>query len=236
MPTIPNTCNGCSNMPPNVPICTESPSGLYTPNSKFMFFFIGRDVSIDTRRRQEHHSSDCVVQRYHLRHVRHGGTQNCHRMQYPYGKLYHVIPTLPDSVPNHGCAGIWDQTASTPTPSSTNAMNIAPCAVPASRSLSRDTSHSHRSPCHTFTPLSHSLQFLDELMQHPSFGDQLKAPSVSMGATPLYMHGAFEAMTRPNLPKPMSELVPTSNSLLHVNDKALSYTLRIQLIYEGEMD
>ena len=77
-----------------------------------------------------------------------------------------------------------------------------------------------------------SSQFLQVLTEQPAFGSQLKAPSVSMGETPLFMRGAFESLTRSNLSKPMSVLVPHSNTLLHVNDKNLNYTLRIKLLYD----
>ena len=44
-------------------------------------------------------------------------------------------------------------------------------------------------------------QVIEGLMADPDLGKHLSAPSVSYGSTNLYMRGALEAQTRPNLEK-----------------------------------
>ena len=68
------------------------------------------------------------------------------------------------------------------------------------------------------------------------FPAQLAAPSVSCGATPLYVRGVFEEETRPNLARPLAELLreagadPAEGATLLVNDKKMpNGTLRIRL-------
>lgn len=66
---------------------------------------------------------------------------------------------------------------------------------------------------------------------------QLQAPSICMGATYLYAGGIFEEDTRPNLAKPMSQLVPAADGkpvCLTVNDKKLAAPLRVQLKWSGD--
>ncbi len=59
---------------------------------------------------------------------------------------------------------------------------------------------------------------------------ELKGPSVSWGTKHLFARGIFEEETRPNLVKPLSELVPVGKPcVLIVNDKKLSTPLRVQL-------
>eukprot|EP00983_Pelagomonas_calceolata_P024211 762047-Pelagomonas_calceolata.AAC.1 len=59
---------------------------------------------------------------------------------------------------------------------------------------------------------------------------ELKGPSLSLGASHLFAHGIFEEDTRPNLAKPISQLVPEGKlSVLTVNDKKLAMPLRVQL-------
>ena len=81
--------------------------------------------------------------------------------------------------------------------------------------------------------LRSSLQFLDQLLADPSLGKHLSAPSVSLGSTNLYAHGIFEAETRPNLVRPMGQLVPDDGSLLTLNDKKLKGPIRVRLSYKA---
>eukprot|EP00877_Chromochloris_zofingiensis_P012669 jgi/Chrzof1/7656/Cz02g31240.t1 len=71
---------------------------------------------------------------------------------------------------------------------------------------------------------------IDVMLQHPQLGPLLAHPSISHGFSNLYMRGVFEAETRPNLAKPMRELIEGEESvLLTVNDKKLSAPLRVRL-------
>lgn len=73
-------------------------------------------------------------------------------------------------------------------------------------------------------------QVIDVMLQHPQLGPLLAHPSISHGFSNLYMRGVFEAETRPNLAKPMRELIEGEESvLLTVNDKKLSAPLRVRL-------
>jgi len=75
-------------------------------------------------------------------------------------------------------------------------------------------------------------QVIDKMVSEPqALGQQeLKGPSLSLGASHLFAHGIFEEDTRPNLAKPISQLVPEGKlSVLTVNDKKLAMPLRVQL-------
>lgn len=69
------------------------------------------------------------------------------------------------------------------------------------------------------------------MLSDPSLKSHLTKPSISYGATNLYAHGIFEAETRPNLDKKISELIPASEAapVLTVNDKKLNAPMRVQL-------
>lgn len=68
------------------------------------------------------------------------------------------------------------------------------------------------------------------MLAHPVLGKMLAHPSVSYGTKQLYVRGVFEADTKPNLKKPVSELLEgESTVLLTVNDKKLNAPLRVRL-------
>jgi ubiquitin-activating enzyme E1 C len=70
------------------------------------------------------------------------------------------------------------------------------------------------------------------MLDHPVLGKMLAHPSISYEAKQLYARGVFEAETRPNLGKPVAELldgVADGPVLLTVNDKKLSAPLRVRL-------
>jgi len=76
--------------------------------------------------------------------------------------------------------------------------------------------------------------FIDLLVSR--FPEQLSAPSVSYGVHPLYARGVFEEETRPNLTRPLSELLVEAGAdasqavTLHVNDKRMPHgPLRVRL-------
>ena len=84
-------------------------------------------------------------------------------------------------------------------------------------------------------PAGATLQaVLDALLAR--FPTRLSAPSVSCGRTNLYMRGVFEEETRPNLAKPVAELMGASSGLLVVNDKKLHGPLRVRLTCGEAMD
>jgi ubiquitin-activating enzyme E1 C len=71
------------------------------------------------------------------------------------------------------------------------------------------------------------------------FPQQLSAPSVSYGAQPLYVRGVFEEETRPNLARPLAELLQEAGAdaaqgvTLLVNDKRMPHgPLRVRLTTE----
>lgn len=74
-------------------------------------------------------------------------------------------------------------------------------------------------------------QVIDLMLEHPVLGKMMAHPSVTYGAQQLYSRGVFEADTRPNLAKPIAELLGEAEStvLLTVNDKKLSGPLRVRL-------
>eukprot|EP00775_Hariotina_reticulata_P010952 gene10952-11106_t len=75
-------------------------------------------------------------------------------------------------------------------------------------------------------------QVIDLMLAHPVLGNMLAHPSISYGSKQLYARGVFEAETRPNLEKPVAELLDGGADgpvLLTVNDKKLSAPLRVRL-------
>lgn len=77
--------------------------------------------------------------------------------------------------------------------------------------------------------MSH-VQVVDLMLQHPVLSKLMAHPSVTYGAKQLYSRGVFEADTRPNLQKPVAELLDgETTALLTVNDKKLSAPLRLRL-------
>jgi ubiquitin-activating enzyme E1 C len=75
------------------------------------------------------------------------------------------------------------------------------------------------------------LQVIDLMLQDPVLGKLMVHPSVTYGATQLYSRGVFEADTKPNLEKPIAQLLGggETTALLTVNDKKLSAPLRVRL-------
>jgi NEDD8-activating enzyme E1 len=77
------------------------------------------------------------------------------------------------------------------------------------------------------------------MLGHPHLGRLLAHPSVSHGATPLYMRGVLEGDTRSNLGRPAAELLGGAGSAgsppatLTVNDKKLHAPLRVRLRLGG---
>ena len=72
------------------------------------------------------------------------------------------------------------------------------------------------------------------MLQHPTLGRLLAHPSVSAGSSPLYMRGAFEEETRPNLARRIVDLLGPGEgtdraALLTVNDRKLHAPLRVRL-------
>ena len=68
------------------------------------------------------------------------------------------------------------------------------------------------------------------MLQHSVLGKMMAHPSVTYGTKQLYSRGVFEAETRPNLEKPIAELLDgETTALLTVNDKKLSAPLRVRL-------
>jgi ubiquitin-activating enzyme E1 C len=83
---------------------------------------------------------------------------------------------------------------------------------------------------------------IDLILSHPQLGRLVAHPSVSYGATPLYMRGVLEEDTRPNLSKRAAELLAAAGAdvseggqavQLTVNDKKLSAPLRVRLRLSG---
>lgn len=75
------------------------------------------------------------------------------------------------------------------------------------------------------------------MLVHPQLGRLIAHPSVSHGATPLYMRGAFEEETRPNLGRCAADLLAGEGAagapaVLTVNDKKLPAPLRVRLKLE----
>jgi ubiquitin-activating enzyme E1 C len=68
------------------------------------------------------------------------------------------------------------------------------------------------------------------MLQDPVLGKLMVHPSVTYGTTQLYSRGVFEADTKPNLQKPIAQLLGgETTALLTVNDKKLSAPLRVRL-------
>ncbi|WIA10224.1 hypothetical protein OEZ85_010426 [Tetradesmus obliquus] len=74
-------------------------------------------------------------------------------------------------------------------------------------------------------------QVIDLMLAHPQLGKMLAHPSVSYGSKQLYARGIYEEDSRPNLAKPVRELLEGDEpaALLTVNDKKLSASLRVRL-------
>lgn len=82
-------------------------------------------------------------------------------------------------------------------------------------------------------------EVLEKLQADPVLGQHLTRPSVSYGSTNLYMRGALEEETSPNLDKAIADLVEGDGSILHVNDKKLVSALKVRLKFQasnGEME
>ncbi len=77
------------------------------------------------------------------------------------------------------------------------------------------------------------------MLAHAQLGRLIAHPSVSYGSNNLYMRGVLDEVTRPNLSKPMTELVPEAGDeqllVLTVNDKKLGAPLRVRLKLGGEV-
>lgn len=75
------------------------------------------------------------------------------------------------------------------------------------------------------------------MLADPGIGHHLSAPSISFGSNNLYLRGALEEETRPNLDLPISSLVDGDGSVLTVNDKKLIGPMRIRLKFvDGKED
>lgn len=89
------------------------------------------------------------------------------------------------------------------------------------------------------TPPPYLTQFIDQLLADPALGKLLAAPSVSYGSTDLYGRGVFEADTRPNLARRLTELLggpeAAEGAVLTVNDKKLRGPLRVRLRLGSDM-
>lgn len=70
---------------------------------------------------------------------------------------------------------------------------------------------------------------IDTLLGHPQLGVQLSKPSISSESSNLYMRGALEEPTRPNLHKSMFELLHSSTAILRVNDPNLVAPFKVRL-------
>jgi ubiquitin-activating enzyme E1 C len=73
------------------------------------------------------------------------------------------------------------------------------------------------------------VQFIDAMLAHPTLGPKLAHPSVAHERNNLYARGIWEEETRPNLAKPLRELLGGETAaLLMVNDKKLQAPLRVR--------
>ncbi|KAK9829882.1 hypothetical protein WJX72_008443 [[Myrmecia] bisecta] len=77
-------------------------------------------------------------------------------------------------------------------------------------------------------------QVIEALKADPQLGRQLNEPSISYGATNLYMRGVLEQATRDNLEKTIGELVGGDGSVIQVNDRKLLAPLRVKLRFPAE--
>mmetsp|Transcript_11925 Transcript_11925/g.16163 ORF Transcript_11925/g.16163 Transcript_11925/m.16163 type:complete len:436 (+) Transcript_11925:225-1532(+) len=90
-------------------------------------------------------------------------------------------------------------------------------------------------PLEVDAPNATLQQVLDTLME--KFESKIEKPSISYQGTNLYMRGVFEEETRPNLEKPMKELMNgASSGVCIVNDKKLQGPMRIRLIFSSDME
>jgi ubiquitin-activating enzyme E1 C len=78
---------------------------------------------------------------------------------------------------------------------------------------------------------------LDAMLADAALGPRLSAPSVSYGGANLYVRGALEAATAPNLDRPLAELLGAEGAalaagkgvVLTVNDRKLVGPLRVRV-------
>ncbi|GAB4817230.1 hypothetical protein N2152v2_004276 [Parachlorella kessleri] len=84
----------------------------------------------------------------------------------------------------------------------------------------------------TVQPTMTLREVIAKLVADPGLGKHLTNPSVSYGSTNLYMRGALEEETRPNLDKTIGELVEGDGSIIHLNDKKLVSTLKVRLKFQ----
>ncbi len=79
---------------------------------------------------------------------------------------------------------------------------------------------------------------LDAMLADAALGPRLSAPSVSYGGANLYVRGALEAATAPNLGRPLAELLGAEGAaalaggkgvVLTVNDRKLVGPLRVRV-------
>jgi len=75
------------------------------------------------------------------------------------------------------------------------------------------------------------------MLSHPTLGRLIAHPSISHGATPLYMRGVMEEDTRANLGRPIRGLLGGEGVdaavQVTVNDKKLLAPLRVRLRLVG---
>ena len=78
------------------------------------------------------------------------------------------------------------------------------------------------------------MQFIDQLLTDPRFSPRLSSPSITANGSNLYLSAppVLEEATRPNLSRPMSELLPGdgSSTTVVVNDRKLTGVLRIRVL------
>ncbi|CAI5485381.1 unnamed protein product, partial [Closterium sp. Naga37s-1] len=124
-----------------------------------------------------------------------------------------------------------------------------------------DALKTHEQPGHVFyfpsMLTSHcsvfSLRFIDQLLADPRFAARLQAPSVSFYGSNLYLRApaVLEEATRPNLSKPLKELMDgvgcvngeecgenkgvSAGGVLNVNDKKLAGVLRVRVSFKDEL-
>lgn len=87
--------------------------------------------------------------------------------------------------------------------------------------------------------LSIKLQkFIELLLEDPRFKEKLSKPSISHQQSNLYMQAppVLEEMTRPNLNRPLFDLMGRAGGVLNVNDKKLTGILRIHIFFRGVSD
>ena len=83
-------------------------------------------------------------------------------------------------------------------------------------------------------PLSRNYtlqETINALLEHKDLKNLISMPSINYGTKNLYVRGALEESTRPNLDKTMDELLgsPRGIVVVTVNDKKLAAPLRVRL-------